>query len=266
MDSDNKKKKPSFDDVLNRGASVDKIFEDAPIPKGTDPFEKLEPVATESVTISPLAVEEASADFEQIGGATPVNILDNDTLFCVNRKFAALEELFRLVGRDCTFGELTSEILRIAMEHVKSEAGSIVEIDFENNNMFFRAVSGRSSKNLLTFTIPRGKGVVGFVCENQQVMALSKVDESSVYLKTISDSVGFETRNIVAYPLVIRAVTFGCLELLNRLGEDFYTDADKEVLATICEFAAKVIEQRLVLAAVTKELIDLRKLDRGEAA
>lgn len=255
-DRPNKKK---FEEVLNQSASVDEIFQDSPTPKGTDPYSQLE-------SIKPLAVEEAATDFEQIGGATQVNILDNDTLFCVNRKFAALEELFRLIGRECSFGELASEILRISMEHVKSEAGSIVEIDFENNNMFFRAVSGRSSKNLLSFTIPRGQGVVGFVCENQQHMALSKIDDSSVYLKTISDSVGFETRNVIAFPIVIRGISFGCIELLNRLGEDSYTDADKEVLATICEHAARVIENRLMLAAITKDLFDLKKVGRGEAA
>lgn len=251
---DNKKK--AFDEILSQSASVDDIFKDSPVPKGTDPFEQLTPV--QGIELN-AAQNVASSDDTSV-----IKILDNDGLFCINRKFAALEGMLKLITKECTFGELSSEILRIAMEQVPSEAGSIIEIDFENENMFFRAVSGKSSKNLLSFTIPLGQGIVGFVCENQQSMALSKVDESSVYLKSISDSVGFETRNVLAFPIVIRGVTFGCIELLNRLGEDSYTDADKEVLGAICNFAAKVIENRLLLAALTKELAEFK--GQGEAA
>ncbi len=262
----------NFAEILERGATVDDIFKDQPTPKGSDPYEvkkEESPGVTAEVTslsISPLVVEEANiapSKGSEFGkemqlsdeDLAQVAIVDNDSLFCINRKFAAVESLFRLVTRDSlTFGQLISEILRIAMEQVKSEAGSFLEIDYQNTCLFFRAAAGRSSEGLLNFTVPLGQGIAGFVCENQQPMALSSIDDSSVYLSTISNAVGFEAKNMVAYPVVIRGVTFGCLELLNRLGEPQYTDADKEVLVTICDYAAKVIENRLMLAAISKEL------------
>lgn len=185
-------------------------------------------------------------------------LFDQEEDHVLARKYAALDRIFRLVVKDCSFGELVSEILRTSMELVRSESGSFLEVDHQNNCLFFRAVSGRSSQNLLSVTVPAGHGVVGFVCENKQPMALSSIDESSIYLRAISDSVGFETRNVVAYPVIIRGVTFGCLELLNRLGEERFTDEDKEILGAICEYAAKVIENRLVNAALYKELERLK--------
>lgn len=284
-----------FSQILERGAEVDDIFKDQPTPRGSDPFTLEKPqdnqqitiqVAAEaaeasSQTIVPLAVEDvatatptatleiAAADVSGLSDndLAQVAIVDNDSLGCINRKFAAMEALLKLVTREqYTFGQLISEILKIAMEQVKSEAGSFLEVDHQNQCLFFRAAAGRSSEGLLNFTVPLGQGIAGFVCETQQPMALSSIDDSSVYLRSISNAVGFETKNMVAYPIVIRGVTFGCLELLNRLGEPQYTDADKEVLTAFCNHAAKVIENRLMLAAISRELAALRQKARGEDA
>jgi GAF domain-containing protein len=168
-------------------------------------------------------------------------------------KYQALERLMGLIVRDCSFGELVSEVLRTAIESVKSEAGSFLELDKQNNCLFFRAVTGRSSQALLSVTVPSGQGVVGFVCENKEPMALSRIDENSIYLHSISASVGFEARNVLAVPVVIRGATFGCIELLNRLGQDRYSAEDKDVLVAIAEQAARVIENRLVNAALSKQ-------------
>jgi transcriptional regulator with GAF, ATPase, and Fis domain len=270
--------KRKFQDLLEAGASVDDIFKDDPAPKGSNPFgldlkggrEDIQPLSIEAVNPSD-AIKQGSNQIQAMGADTPdmssVLITDNDSLFCINRKYAVVESLFKLINREYyTFGQLISEVLRIAVDHVKSEAGSFLEIDHKNQCMFFRAVMGRSSQNLLNFTVPVGQGIAGFVCETQQPMALSSVDDSSVYLRSISDAVGFETKNLVAYPIIIRGTTFGCIELLNRMGEEQFTDADKEVITTLCEFAAKVIEMRLVMAAMSKELAEFKQSKKKEDA
>lgn len=273
--SDSGPGKKDFGAILEQGAQVDDIFKDNTQVRGANPFGAGHPPVEGSVI--PLMVEEvrpsnntplaAPPSLEEDTDLNQVAIIDNDSLFCVNRKFAAIEALFRLVTREnYSFGQLISEILRIALEQVKSEAGSFLEIDHQNKCMFFRAVAGRSSQTLLNFTIPLGSGIAGFVCDTQQAMTLSSIDDSSVYLRSISDSVGFETKNMAAYPIVIRGVTFGCLELLNRIGEPQFTDGDKEVLQTICEYAGKVIENRLLLAAISKELVSVKAKKGGEEA
>lgn len=248
-----------FDQVLEKGASVDSMFKDTPTPKGSDPFE-VQPLVVEEVQqadpIRLVLAEENAPVAESLATEGPaIAVDDQDTLFCINRKFAALEAIFNLVTKACSFTEMIQQIIDISVEQVKSETGSFIEIDYQKNIMFFRAISGRSSpqsKNLFSITIPRGQGVVGFVCENQQTMALSRVDETSIYLSKISDSVGFETNNLIAVPVTIRGATFGCIELLNRVGEEKYTDADKEVLAAVSKYAARVIENRLNMAALTQ--------------
>ncbi len=72
--------------------------------------------------------------------------------------------------------------------------------------------------------------------------------DNSVHLKNIGMLVGFDARDVIASPVVIRGVTFGCIELLNRSGSDKYSQSDIEILEAICGYAAKVVENRLVMA------------------
>jgi GAF domain-containing protein len=109
------------------------------------------------------------------------------------------------------------------------------------------------------FVIPLGQGIVGYVAESRQPILVANVEENRRYLRAIQDAVGFEARNLVALPIVIRGRVYGVVELLNRVGEENYTPTDLEVLSGICELAGKAIEIRLMLGWAAKS-------DRSEEA
>src|SRR5690348_8926155 len=125
--------KRNFLEVLEQGAKVDEIFKDSPVPRGSNPFEEGGPSSagenTNTILLRPIQIEEPTSILPKLEEPNLglASIVDNDSLFCINRKFAAIEALFRLVGRDSySFGQLISEILRVAMDQVKSEAGSFL--------------------------------------------------------------------------------------------------------------------------------------------
>jgi GAF domain-containing protein len=53
---------------------------------------------------------------------------------------------------------------------------------------------------------------------------------------------------MVAVPLVVRGKVYGVIELLNRVGEETYTQQDVELLVFCSQAAAKAVEVRLMLA------------------
>lgn len=167
-------------------------------------------------------------------------------------KVTVLESFLGLLVRDLGFAEFVRELLLVVMKTVKSEAGSILEIDHKNQCFFFRAMAGQSSDRLGQFVIPVGQGIVGHVAESRQPLIVNNVAENKVHLKAIQNAVGFETRNMIALPIVVRGRVYGVLELLNRLGEDDFTPEDVELLTYICETASKVIEVRLMLGWAAK--------------
>ena len=134
------------------------------------------------------------------------------------------------------------ETLLVAiMAVVKSEAGSILEVDPKKNSLFFRAVVGQSSDEVVQFEIPMGQGVVGHVAESKQPLVVSKASENPITNKAIQNAVAFQAKNLIAVPILIRGRTFGVIELLNRVGEESFLNSDLELLNYIAEMAAKTV-------------------------
>lgn len=191
-------------------------------------------------------LEAPPADAPAIGG--PVGALFADEQMAnAASKLSALEAMVALLTRDLKFDDFMREVLLIFMKVVKSEAGSIFELDYQNRIMFFRSCVGTSSDRLVDIKIPFGQGIVGHVAESKNPVTVDNVEENRMHLKAIQDAVGFQTRNIVAVPIIIRGRVFAVLELLNRVGESDYSPSDVEFLIQLCASAASIIEVRLML-------------------
>jgi GAF domain-containing protein len=173
---------------------------------------------------------------------------DDDGLAQLNARFTMVDSFLRILTKDITFKDFARELLLVLMKVVKSEAGSIFEVDHSNNTLFFRAVVGQSSDNLTKFTIPMGQGIVGHVAESRQPLVVADAEANHLHLRAVAKAVGFETRNLIAVPILIRGRVYGVLELLNRVGEPNFTTSDIELLNYFCEMAAKAIEIRFMLA------------------
>lgn len=212
--------------------------------------------------LGPIVLEEVSS--------LPDPDASRDTLFgggeslaITNAKYVALDAILKLLTRNVRFTDFMRELLLILMNVIKSEAGSILEVDHKNQTLFFRAVVGQSSDTITQFTVPLGQGIAGYVAESLQPLVVSDMRENRIHLKAIERAVGFETRNLVAMPLVLRGKVYGVLELLNRVGEENYSQQDVEVLSYLCEAASRALEIRMMIAWTKKQS---EKKAAGEAA
>ena len=163
-------------------------------------------------------------------------------------KLVIVETLLGLVTRDLSYQEFMIESLIAIIKVVRCEAGSILELNHETDTLFFRAVAGTASDKLSQFSVPMGQGIVGHVAQTRLPICVQNIKDNPIYLKSMGDAVGFEARNLVALPIVIRGKIFGVLELLNRLGDETFSDADTEFLTYTCEMMAKAIEIRLMIS------------------
>jgi GAF domain-containing protein len=190
---------------------------------------------------------------------TPAGIFTDDSVATATSKLLCLEAFISIMNRDYKFHEFMREILLAIMKVVKSESGSILELDPSSHSLFFRAVIGRSSEQLTKFTIPKGQGIVGHVAESRQPLAVPNVEENAVYLKSVQDAIGFTARNLICAPIIIRGQVYGVVELLNRVGEENYSPSDIELLTYLCDAAAKIIEVRLMLGWAMQQGKDTKK-------
>lgn len=168
-------------------------------------------------------------------------------------KLGVAESLFRHLTANLTFHEFMREVLMTLMRVIRCEAASILEYSAEQNHLFFRAAAGHSSDKIVKFTVPMGQGIAGHVAESRQPLLVSNAKENEKHLKAMSEAVGFETRNLMAFPIVIRGKIFGVIELINRAGEDAFTDADFELVNAVSALVAKAIEIRLMISWAHKK-------------
>ena len=197
---------------------------------------------------------EVSLESSDSSESTAVSSLFSiETLESAGAKLNTAESLLSLVNRDCKFQEFMREICLIAVRAIPSEAGSLLEVDPKTESFFFRATVGTVSEKMDAFLIPKGQGIVGHVAESKQPLVVNQVEENRVHLKAIQNAVGFETRNMLAAPILIRGKVFAVVEILNRVGESNYSPTDVETITYFCNAASKVIEARLTLNWALKQ-------------
>lgn len=163
-------------------------------------------------------------------------------------KVTALSSLIELSTKRISFNDFIREGLLIFMRAIPSEAGSILELNHEDQILFFRAMVGTSSDTIASVSVPMGQGIAGYVAESKQPMVIDDVSENKQHLKSIDKFVGFKTKSLVAIPMLIQGKTFGVLELLNRVGEDTFSQSDVEVISFINDHFSKIIETRLMIS------------------
>jgi GAF domain-containing protein len=219
----------------------------------------------DAIDLGPVLEAPPEGDSPTAGHGGSVGLFD-DSIASTAGKLAIAEGCLKAITRDQAFPDFTRELLLLFMKVVKCEAGSLFELDQSRNALFFRSVVGTSSDRLGNFSVPIGQGIVGHVAESRRPLVVDNVPENHIHLKAIQDAVGFEARNMVALPIIIRGRLYGVLELLNRVGETGFSAFDMEILSYACEMAGKAIEARLMIAWGAKSRQASGSSSHGDAA
>jgi hypothetical protein len=177
---------------------------------------------------------------------------NNETALLIGRAEMA-DRLFALVASEQSFPVLMERILISLQRSINAQAGSILELDHERQEFFFRAsVGGGDPEKVKAFRIPAFKGIVGHVAESRQPLLLKNLESDQKELQAISMSTGFETRSCVAAPILLDNQLYGVVELFNKVNGEFFNEKDLQVLEEGARMAAKVIEVRFLLAELVR--------------
>ena len=146
-------------------------------------------------------------------------------------------------------------VLYSSIEAVSAEAAYVLLLDSEKKNFRFFGVEGPAKPVLLNVTFPVNQGLAGYVFQTQKSAIFNDVQQDPRFYGKFDSVSGFQTRNLVAIPLVAGDEKIGILEVLNKAGgEPFYED-DRLLLQSIAEeiaFAihnANICEEKQTLAA-----------------
>jgi len=209
-----------------------------------DPADKAEKTPVFDLqTDSAVAIAPASEE--------PQLIHDASTWHAAKAEMA--DKFFSLILCEYTFEALTEEVLKILVQAVDAEAGSILEMDHQTKEFFFRASIGGGDKNKIkSFRVPCNKGIVGHVAESKNSYLVNDLEDSEMQLKSISMATGFEAKSCIAAPIFITNQLFGVVEVFNRKGINYFDNRDVALLEDGIRMASKVLELRFFLATLWK--------------
>jgi GAF domain-containing protein len=112
-------------------------------------------------------------------------------------------------------------------------------------------------------SVPPTQGLVGYVYQTGQALALSDVEKDSRFGRTFAQSTGYVPRSIVAVPLVDDGGTIGVLEVLDKRASASFSLRDVELASVFARQAAVAIrasrverDTRALLLAIVEAWVE----------
>ncbi|MEX2603813.1 MAG: histidine kinase dimerization/phosphoacceptor domain -containing protein [Gracilimonas sp.] len=138
------------------------------------------------------------------------------------------------------------EVLRKCMEAAKivmnSEASSLMLLDEATGDLNVSIPTGPVKDEILGMTIPKTKGIGGWVVSYNQPFISNDVVESDIFWKDLS--AGFTTRNIICVPLQnSEGEAFGVLQAINKKDGNHFEGKDVPVFESLAQHVASAIER-----------------------
>jgi putative methionine-R-sulfoxide reductase with GAF domain len=137
--------------------------------------------------------------------------------------------------------DLMDTVLSCSMDAVSAEAASVLLLDDEKQNFSFYQVEGPAKPALMTATLPVDKGLASSVLQTQQSEVINDVQNDPRFYRQIDLKSGFQTRNMIAIPLIAGEEPVGVLEVLNKIDGGLFTEDEHMLLLSIAEEIAFAI-------------------------
>ncbi|HSQ91164.1 MAG TPA: GAF domain-containing sensor histidine kinase [Nitrospiraceae bacterium] len=173
---------------------------------------------------------------------TQLSPADASELLHYKTQLEAVERISHALFHSIDLDELVETTLRIALEEVGADAGSILLADPEKEELIFQYSIGEKP-------VPRGtgiawdKGISGAVFQSGEARITNQVNQDATHLRSVDQTTGFVTHDMIAVPLRRwRGEPIGVLDVLNKR-EGPFTNHDLGLLTIISAFAALAIQQ-----------------------
>ena len=148
-------------------------------------------------------------------------------------------ELSSSTDTDELLGRISSSIPRVC----DSETSSIILLDEERKEMYFKETTGKMGEIIKRIRIPLdGNSIAGYCILNSEAFIVNDVENDSRHYKKADQLSGFITRSIIAAPIIWGDKIFGCMEAVNKVDDGEFNEKDLEYLTILAHQAAVALK------------------------
>ena len=185
------------------------------------------------------------------------------------RQLTILNEVTRQLTTTLDLEPLLKTILQHAMDILNCEAGSLLLVDDQTDELIFHVAVGPVAQDLVGKRLPPGAGLVGKAVKTRQPLIVNNVHKDSDWYALTDQETGFITRSLLVTPLQLMDRIIGVIELVNRRDLLPFSGDDQSLLAAFASQAAAAIENARsytmtdqALTARVEELSVMQRIDR----
>lgn len=184
-------------------------------------------------------------------------------------QLATINDVLRQLTSTLDLSPLLEKILRSAVDILNCEAGSLMLLDNQTNELVFEVTVGPVATDLLNKRMPANSGLAGKALTTRQPIVVNDVQQANGWSKATDQKTGFTTHALLVSPLEVKENAIGVIEVINKKdGNPFIVD-DQDLLAAFAGQAAVAIENARLytltdkaLAARVEELSVMQRFDR----
>lgn len=147
-------------------------------------------------------------------------------------------ELARELSGTLDLDTLLKKIGLAAEKLTQAEASSILLLDEEKENLYFKTASGEKGGLIKKLKVKIGQGIAGWVAKERKTLVVQDVTKDERFAKSFDESTGFITKSILCVPLIFHNELIGVAEVLNKKNGAQFTSQDQEVLQSLSNLAA----------------------------
>ena len=165
----------------------------------------------------------------------------------------AVEALYHVHGLMTALTDLDTLLERISEEGravARAEAASVILYDEMTDELYFRVALGDSGDQETLkreVRLKPGQGIAGAAAQERVTIHVPDVTRDNRFYGNADEMTQFQTRNILAVPMIERNKLVGVLELVNKLDDEAFSPLDQYVMEMFGAVAASaVVNARLI--------------------
>ncbi len=164
---------------------------------------------------------------------------------------------------------LLQSILQSAVDILNCQAGSLMLMDENTDELVFRSVVSPVASDLIGRRMPSDRGIAGRSIKTGQPIIVNDVTDFPEWFNKTDKDTGFTTRRLLVIPLKIKDRIIGVIEVINKKDGSIFSQDDQDLLSTFAPQAAVAIDNARLytmtdqaLAARVEELSVMQRIDR----
>lgn len=156
---------------------------------------------------------------------------------------SSLIEVSIIINSTVELDKLVGLVIEKAQAVMKAEASSVMLVNEEKNILECKVALGEVGEQVKqSMQLELGEGIAGWVAKHGKPQIVPDVLNDARFTSKVDNFTGFQTRSILAAPLMVQDKIIGVAEVINRRDGKAFDEDDLDLFSTFCRQVAMAIE------------------------